>query len=82
MILCAITIKITFARKISCIKFFYFLNSFLTSNCFPLFQLIVLLRLCSLVSKSVFVTKFPSANLKVKVPAAKLLNSGVLMYLS
>ena len=35
---------------------------------------------CNLISKSVFVTKF--ANLALKTLAAKILNSGVVMYLS
>ena len=38
--------------------------------------------LCSLSSKSVFVTIFACANLSVKTLAAKLLNSGVVLYLS
>ena len=42
---------------------------------FFLFELIFLLRLRSLVSKSVFVIKFAYANLALKTLAAKILNS-------
>ena len=59
-----------------------FLNSFSTSRCFVLFELIFLLIFCILVSKSAFVTESVYTNLAVKTPAAKLLNSGVVMYLS
>ena len=45
---------------------FSFFNSFLTSKCFVLSSVIFLLRLDSLVSKSVFVTKFACANLALK----------------
>ena len=48
--------------------------------CFVLFESIFLLRLISLVSKSVFVIKFTCANLAAKIPAAKLLNSEVANY--
>ena len=41
-----------------------------------------LLRLISLASKSVFVIKFACANLALKTSAAKVLNSGVVIYLS
>ena len=41
-----------------------------------------LLRLDSLVSKSVFVIKFACANRALKTSAAKVLNSGVVIYLS
>ena len=41
-----------------------------------------LLRLDSLVSKSVFVIKFACANLALKTSAGKVLNSGVVIYLS
>ena len=47
-----------------------------------LFEVILLIISCNLVSKYVFVTKSTCANLGVKTPAAKLLNSGVVMYLS
>ena len=40
-----------------------FLSSFSTSRCFVLFEVILLLILCNLASKSVFVIKFSSANL-------------------
>ena len=48
--------------------------------CFVLFESIFLLRLISLVSKSVFVVKFTCANLAAKILAAKLLNSEVANY--
>ena len=70
----------TFADKITEIK--CFLNSFITSKCFDLFEVIFLLRLDSLASKSVFVIKFTCANLALKTLAAKLLNSGIVIYLS
>ena len=47
---------------------------------FVLFAVIFLLRFNSLPSKSIFATKFPSANLALKTSAA--LNSGVVIYLS
>ena len=62
--------------------YFSIFSSFSTSRCFVLFETILLLRLCSLLSKSVFVTKSACANLAIKTPAAKLLNSGVVMLLS
>ena len=51
-------------------------------KCFDLFEVIFLLRLDSLASKSVFVIKFASANLALKTSAAKVLNSGIVIYLS
>ena len=50
--------------------------------CFLLFTVIFLLKLDSLVSKSVFVTKFARDNLALKISAAKVLNSGVVIHLS
>ena len=41
-----------------------------------------LLRFDSLASKSVFVIKFACANLALKTSTAKVLNSGVVIYLS
>ena len=41
-----------------------------------------LLRVDSLASKFVFVTKFVCANLTLKTSAARVLNSGVVIYLS
>ena len=41
-----------------------------------------LLRLISLLSKSVIVTKLACANLAAKFPAVSLLNSEAVMYLS
>ena len=57
-------------------------KSFSASKCFILLELIALLMLFSLLSKSAFVTKFACANIAVETPADKLLNSGVVMYLS
>ena len=72
----------TFPNKIARIKSFNFLNSFSTNKYFVLFAVIFLLRLDNLVSKSVFVIKLASANLALKTSAAKVLNSGVVIYLS
>ena len=47
-----------------------------------MFELIFLLRLISLSSKSVFVIKIACANLAAKLSAVNLLNSGVVIYLS
>ena len=47
-----------------------FFNSFSTSKCFVLLELIFLLRLFSLLSESAFATKFAYDNLAVKAPAA------------
>ena len=55
--------------------------SFSTSICFVMFELIFLSFL-SLLSKSVFITKFACANLAAKISAVSLLNSGVEIYLS
>ena len=57
--------------------FSVFFNSFSTSNSFYLFEAIFLFRRDSLPSKPVWVIKFACANL-----AAKVLNSGVVIYLS
>ena len=54
-----------------------FFNSFSTSRFFYLFEVIFLLRRDSLALKPVFVIKCAGANL-----AAKVLNSGVVIYLS
>ena len=59
-----------------------FFNSLSTSTCFVLFELIFLLRLVSLASKSAFVTKFACANFEAKLFVANLLNSEVVTYLS
>ena len=72
----------TFSSKINWIKFFCFFNSFSTSKCFVLLELIFWLRLFSLSWKFVFLIKFACANLAVKNLAAKLLNSEVVIYLS
>ena len=58
---------------------FSFLNSFSTSKCFDLFDIIFLLRLHNLASKSVFVIKFACANLASKTSVAKLFNSRVVI---
>ena len=70
----------TFANKIAWTKCFS--NSVSASKCFDLFVVIFLLRLDSLASKSVFVIKFACTNLALKTSAAKVLNSGVVIYLS
>ena len=57
--------------------FSVFFNSFSASNFFYLFEAIFLFRRDSLPSKPVWVIKFACANL-----AAKVLNSGVVIYLS
>ena len=59
-----------------------FFNSISTSKYSVLFEVLFWLGLFSLVSKSVFVTKFASVNLASKTPAAKLLNSGLAIHLS
>ena len=61
---------------------FSFFNSFSTNKCFDLFDVIFLLRLDNAKSKSIFVIKFACANLALKTLAAKVLNSGVVIYLS
>ena len=62
--------------------FLVFFNSFSTSKCFVLFEVISLLTLISLVSKSFFVNKFACTNLAGKISAVNLLKSEVVMYLS
>ena len=59
-----------------------FSTHFQQVSVFDLFAVNFLRRLDSLGSKSVFVTKFACANLALKTSAAKLLNSGVVIYLS
>ena len=59
-----------------------FFSSFSTSKCLDLFEVISVLRLVSLASKSAFVITFTCANLALKTFAAKVLNSGVVLYLS
>ena len=49
-----------------------FFNSFSAIKCFVLFEVISLLRLDSLLSKSVFVTKFACANLAAKLSSVSL----------
>ena len=63
-------------------KFFNLFNSILTSKFSVLFSVIFLLRLGNLASKSVFVIKLACTNLALKTSAAKVLNSGVVIYLS
>ena len=59
-----------------------FFSSFSTSRWFALFEVILLLRLVSLLSKYFFVIKFDCANLALKFSVVSLLNSEVVMYLS
>ena len=61
---------------------FNFFNSFSIDKSLILFYTIFVLRLGSLLSKSVFVTKFACANLALNTLAANLLNFGVVIYLS
>ena len=70
----------TFNNKITRIKCFF--NSFLIDPFFVLFTAILLLRFDTVLSKSVFVTKFACTNLALKTSAPKVLNSGVVIYLS
>ena len=72
----------TFANKILESKVFNLFNSFPTTKCFALFEVMFLLRLDSLESNSVFVIKFACAILTLKTSAVNLLNSGVVIYLS
>ena len=62
--------------------FLAFLIHFQHVSFIVLFSGIFLLRLDSLASKSVFVTKFAHVNLALKTLAVKVLNSGVVIYLS
>ena len=52
------------------------------SKCFVSLELFLLLKPDSLLSKSVFVTKFAYANLAAKFSVVNLLNSEVVIYLS
>ena len=61
---------------------FSFINSLSIDSFFVLFTAILLLILDTLLSKSVFVTKFARFNLALKTSAAKVLNSGVVINLS
>ena len=61
-------------------KVFSLFNSFSTSKFFDLFAVIFLLTLDNLASKSDFVIKLARANLALKTSAAKVLNSGVVIY--
>ena len=72
----------TLANKITRIKCFSFLNLFSIDSFFVLFAAILLSRLDTVLSKFVFTTKFARANLALKTSAAKVLNSGVVIYLS
>ena len=55
---------------------------FSINKSFDLFAVIFMLRLDNLASKSAFVIKLACANLALKTSAAKVLNSGVAIYLS
>ena len=57
-------------------------NLFSIGSFFALFIAILLSRLDTALSKSVFVTKTGCANLALKTSASKVLNSGVGIYLS
>ena len=72
----------TFTNEVTRIKSFNLFNTFLTSKSFVLFGVPFLLRLDNLTSKSVFVMKLACASLVLKISATKVLNSGVIIYLS
>ena len=57
-------------------------DSFSFDSFFVLFAIILLSRLDTVLSRFVFTTKFDRANLALKTPAAKVLNPGVVIYLS
>ena len=61
---------------------FSFFNSFSIDLFFVLFSVILLSRLDIALSKSVFATKFACAYVALKTSATKVLNSGVVIYLS
>ena len=67
--------------------FVVFVSSFSTSKCLDLFKVTLTnffqfsIKICVFALAN-FVIKFALANLALKTPAAKLLNSGVLIYLS
>ena len=62
--------------------FLAFFISFSIDSFFVSFAAILLPRLDTLLSKFVFATKFACASLALKTLAAKVLNSGVVIYLS
>ena len=62
--------------------FLAFFNSSSIDSFFVLFIAILLLRPNTVLSKFVFATKFACFNLALKTSAAKVLNSGVVIYLS
>ena len=70
-----------FVSKINRIKTSSFFNSYATSKCFELFEVIFLLRFDNLASKSDFVSKFACANVALKTSADKVLNAEVAIYL-
>ena len=84
MILYTIFFKMDFSDEItkSKSKVFSLFSSFLTSRWSDLFLVILLLSPDNFASKSVFVIRFAWAILALKVLAANLLNSGVVMYSS
>ena len=73
----------TFGSKINCIKgLYFFLIHFQRINVLSYLSRFFLLKLISLVLKSVFITKLARANLVSKTPAVNVLNSGLVIYLS
>ena len=74
-------IKMAFTNKINRIKCFNLFDSFSTSKCFVLFEVIFLLRFDNLESNSLLVINFACAILELKT-AANLLISEVQIYLS
>ena len=71
----------TFTNKIIYTNLFSFLNSFSIDLLFVLFAATLLSRPDAVLSKIVFDTKFGCASLALKTLAAKVLNSGVVIYL-
>ena len=67
---------------IICFSKTIYLLIYWTSNCFVLFEVIFLLKLISLLSKSVLVTKLACFNLVTKFSAVNLSNSWVVIYLT
>ena len=73
----------TFTSKMSTIKFCSFFSSFSTSKCLVLFLVNLSLISFNLESNSGFlIESICAANLALKASAAKVLNSGVVIYLS
>ena len=72
----------TLTKKILKSRVFSLFNSFSIDTFLVLFAAILLWKLDTVLSKFVFATKFTCFNPALKTSAAKLLNSGVVIYLS